>query len=206
MQSEVQHQIHGKLGARLRELRLERALSVRTLATRTGFSPSFISQVEGEIVSPSLASLEKIAAELGVSLAQLFSSLESTPRTIIRRDERTRYESTWSRSVVEALTDGTPGRKLSAVQVIFEPGGASGKRTARSQHDTFALVLSGTLVLSVEDESVVLSAGDAMYLTERSVSAWDNQSAEAATLLLVGVSGQPAALVEELVDDVHPLA
>lgn len=195
MQPGVQQGIHGKLGARLRQLRLERSLSVRTLATRTGFSASFISQVEAEVVSPSLASLEKIAAELGVSLAQLFSSLESLPRTVVRADERTTYESTWSRSTIEALTDAVAGRKLSALQVTFAPGGASGKRTARAAHDTFALILAGTLVLSIEDEPVVLTAGDAVYLTERTVSAWENQSPEEATLLLVGVSGLPTALI-----------
>jgi len=179
---------------------------VRTLATRTGFSPSFISQVEVDVVSPSLASLQKIAAELGVSLAQLFTSLESAPRMVVRADERMTYESTWSQTLVEALTDAAPGRKLSAVQVTFEAGGASGKRTARSPHDTFAFVLAGTLVLSIENESVELSAGDAVYLVERSVGAWENQSTEQATLVLVGVSGQPAALIDVVVDDVHPLS
>jgi len=198
MQTDAQQGIQGRLGARLRELRVERNLSVRTLAARTGFSPSFISQVEAEAVSPSLASLERIAVELGVSLAQLFTSLESAPRTVIRAAERMTYESTWSRSTVEALTDATPRRKLSAVQVTFEPGGASGTRMSRSHHDTFALVLAGTLVLSTEDASLVLGAGDAVYLAERSVSAWENQGVEAATLLLVGVSGQPTALVEVL--------
>ncbi len=206
MQTDVQQGIRGRLGARLRELRVERNLSVRTLAARTGFSPSFISQVEAEVVTPSLASLERIAAELGVSLAQLFTSLETAPRTVVRAGERMTYESTWSRSTVEALTDAAPGRKLSAVQVTFQPGGASGKRMSRSQHDTFALVLAGTLVLSIEDASLVVGAGDAVYLTERAVSAWENLSVDAATLLLVGVSGQPTALVEDLVHDIQPLS
>lgn len=197
-----QHQgIQGKLGARLRELRVARGLSLRTLAARTGFSPSFISQVEAETVSPSLASLEKIAAEVGVSLAQLFSSLESIPRTVVRDDERTVYLSAWSQSMIEALTDGATGRKLSAIQVTFYPGGASGKHQARALHDTFALVLRGALELSLEDATIMLATGDAVYLTEHTASVWDNRSDEDATLLLVGVSGRPTALIGASVDE-----
>ena len=81
--------VHGRLGARLRELRGERGFTVRSLAGRTGFSPSFISNVESEVVSPSIGSLEKIAGALGVTLSQLFGSLEVSPRVIMRRSERT---------------------------------------------------------------------------------------------------------------------
>lgn len=144
------------LGARLRELRVRRELSVRTLAKRAGFSPSFISQMEADAVSPSLASLERIASELGVTLGQLFTSLESAPRTVVRRMERPSYESVWSRSIVEVLADAVPGRKMSAVQVTVAPGGASGRRPAPSPHDTFALVLSGGLVLTTEEGNVEL--------------------------------------------------
>ncbi|WP_371879132.1 helix-turn-helix domain-containing protein [Candidatus Chloroploca mongolica] len=41
-----------------------------------GFSPSFIAQIEADVASPSLASLEKIASALGVTRGQLLSSLE----------------------------------------------------------------------------------------------------------------------------------
>ena len=50
------------LGDALRRLRLRERVSVRTLASKCGFSPSFISQVELNQASPSLASLERIAA------------------------------------------------------------------------------------------------------------------------------------------------
>lgn len=178
------------LGARLRELRVRRELSVRTLAKRAGFSPSFISQMEADAVSPSLASLERIASELGVTLGQLFTSLESAPRTVVRRMERPSYESVWSRSIVEVLADAVPGRKMSAVQVTVAPGGASGRRPAPSPHDTFALVLSGGLVLTTEEGSVELGEGDTAYISEGTAFSWANRGDEPAELLVVGTEGK----------------
>lgn len=178
------------LGARLRELRTKRGLSLRTLAKRTDFSPSFISQMEADVVSPSLASLEKIAGELGVTLGQLFTSLESTPRTVVHRAERPSYESIWSRSIVEVLADAVPGRKMSAVQVTVAPGGASGRRAEPSPHDTFALVLSGALVLTTEEGGVELGKGDAAYVREGAAFSWENRGEESAELLVVGTEGR----------------
>lgn len=178
------------LGARLRELRVRRELSVRTLAKRAGFSPSFISQMEADAVSPSLASLERIASELGVTLGQLFTSLESAPRTVVRRMERPSYESVWSRSIVEVLADAVPGRKMSAVQVTVAPGGSSGRRPAPSPHDTFALVLSGGLVLTTEEGSIELGEGDTAYIPERTAFSWANRGDEPAELLVVGTEGK----------------
>ncbi len=181
---------NGKLGSRLRELRLGRGLSVRTLAARTGFSPSFISQVEADQASPSIASLEKIAVQLGVTLGQLFSSLESSPRVLVRANERVSYNSAWSRSIVEALTDEAADRKLSAVQVIVEPEGSSGRKVAASLEDTFALILSGSIKLTTEHDVWDLQVGDAAYFQEGDVYMWENSSQEQATLLLVNVAGR----------------
>lgn len=197
----AQNVTRGRIGPRLRELRTERGLSVRTLAARSGFSPSFISQVESDAVSPSIASLETIVRELGSSLAQFFSSLESMPRRVVRRDERQTYESAWSLSTVEVLTDAAPGRKLSAVQVIVEPTGASGKRATFSAQEMLGLVLSGELTIVFEDGAEDLQAGDSFYVTEGVSFSWENPGTENATFLIVGTPGRPDATASVLTEE-----
>ena len=66
------------LGGTVRRLREDQGLSLRTLAARTGFSASFLSQVENGQASPSISSMERIAAALGVTLGQFFQGAEST--------------------------------------------------------------------------------------------------------------------------------
>ena len=168
--------LHTRLGAKLRQLRTERGLSVRTLAARSGFSPSFISQVEADAASPSIASLEKIVNQLGVTLGQFFSSMEAAPRVVVRRAERAVYSSGWSRSSVEALTDAAPGRKVSVVQVTAEPGGLSGRRPEASPQDTILLVLAGAVALTTDAESLTLAAGDTAYLAQGVPFAWENRA------------------------------
>lgn len=180
----------GRLGARLRELRMHQRMSVRELAARTGFSPSFISQVEADQASPSISSLEKIAGQLGITLGQLFSSLENNPRTVVRHNERSTYNSAWSRSIVEVLTDAAPERRLSAVRITIEPGGTSGNRPGPALQDTFALVVTGSVRLILEEEVYDLYPGDTAYLTQGDLFRWENVSTEEAVLLVVSRTGR----------------
>ena len=72
------------VGERIRQLRLGRGLSVRTLAAETGFSPSLISQVEHSHVMPSIGSLERIAMALGVSLSTFFAEAEANADRVFK--------------------------------------------------------------------------------------------------------------------------
>jgi transcriptional regulator with XRE-family HTH domain len=195
-----QPHVHGRLGARLRVLRGERGFSVRALAARTGFSPSFISNVESEVVSPSIGSLGKIASGLGVTLSQLFGSLEATPRVVVRHQERVLYKSAWSHSTAAVLTDAATGRKLSAVEVTIEPGGTSGT-PALCPQDTVALVLIGALTLTVDQEPLALAMGDTAYLQKGMTYAWGNETAADAALLLVGIADQIDIMRDVLADE-----
>src|SRR5438067_1437885 len=70
------------LGGRIRAERRLAGLSVRGLATRTGVSPSLISQIERGRATPSVATLWAIATELGLSIADLFA--DGQPGTAVK--------------------------------------------------------------------------------------------------------------------------
>jgi transcriptional regulator with XRE-family HTH domain len=191
-----------RLGAILRGLRTQQGLSIRTLAARAGFSPSFISQVESDSVSPSIASLEKIATALGVTLGQLFTSLEhaTAARTVIRAADRTTYTSAWSKSTIAVLSDFSPQRALSAVGLTIFPGGMSSRHPEARVYDTFATVTAGNITLIVESGESLLTPGDSAYLSAGTPFAWANQGDLPATLLMVG-SGSRIDLAKNVVSE-----
>src|SRR5437899_11886311 len=60
------------LGERIKALRLERELQQRQLAEKADLTPSMVSQIESGRLTPSLHTLGRIAAALGVPIATLF--------------------------------------------------------------------------------------------------------------------------------------
>src|SRR5512140_3787857 len=66
------------VGPKLRSLRHERALSQRDLAGKAGLSPNAISLIERDEISPSVATLQRLAGALGVKMGYFFSEEEAT--------------------------------------------------------------------------------------------------------------------------------
>ena len=150
-----------ELGSRIRSLRQARRLTLRELASRAGVTESFLSQVERDVTSPSIASAQRIARALDLSIAQLFADEPTTGR-VVRRDARKRVPYPALGSVDEFLTNNPAGR-LQVIRSELEPGGGTGEEPyTHASDEEFLVVLEGTLDLWVGDEHYVLREGDAI--------------------------------------------
>ena len=155
-----------QLGPRIRALRQARGLTLRELASRAGVTESFLSQVEREVTSPSIASVQKIARGLDLAIAELF--VEEAPHgRVVRAADRRRIGYPGLRAVDEFLTSGLDGR-LQVILSTVEPGGGTGDEAyAHDSDEEVVIVLSGTLELWVADERYVLEAGDTVTYSSR---------------------------------------
>src|SRR6185503_11454746 len=113
--------IEANLGEAVRKLRERSHMSLRTLAEKSDFSPSFISQVENGQASPSISSMERIAVALGVTLGEFFQATENGQSSIVRAGSRLGLNSEWSKANIESLLHSGPGGKLEAVLVTLLP-------------------------------------------------------------------------------------
>jgi len=173
-----------QVGGLLRGLREKRGLSVRTLAANAGFSPSFISQVENGQASPSIASLEKIASCLDITLAEFFQAGASRSSAVVRATERPRLESGWSKADIESLGTGR-GSRMEPVLITLRAGGISGRETHTHARDQFIFVVAGEVTLVLGESESVLTAGDAATIMAKTPYRWVNSSNEPAQLLVV---------------------
>ena len=155
-----------ELGPRLRTLRTARALTLRELAARAGVTESFLSQVERGVATPSIASVQRIARGLGLSIADLFAEMESVGK-VVRAGERRRIHYPGLGAVDEFLTRGRGG-KLQVILSTVEPGGGTGEEPYTHDSDEeVVIVLEGELDLWVGDEQFHLAAGDSVTHSSR---------------------------------------
>ena len=173
------------LGERVRTLRAEAGMSVRALASEAGFSPSFISQVENGQVSPSIASLERIAAALGATLSGIFASGQRDAVVVMRADSREELSSSWSQATIEALTPVRPGSSLEAVMITIAPGGRSGSQAGVHVGEEFALCFRGEVTLKLDERSHVLGQGDTVAFCSETPHLWQNCGSESAQVVIV---------------------
>ena len=174
------------IGEHIRRLRSDRGASVRAFAAQTGFSPSFISQLENGQVAPSLGSLQKIAEALGVTLGEFFAAAETGEEAlIVRLGDRRRMDSTWTDTHIEALGAMARSRRLEPVLVIFGPGGRSGQHPHAPTREEFAFVVKGEVTLTLADEATRMVPGDSVTLPAHAPRLWENRSREPAEILII---------------------
>lgn len=173
------------VGERIRQLRLGLGMSVRTLATKTGFSPSLISQVEHGQVTPSIGSLERIAMALGVTLGKFFAEPGTNTTGLVRATARQTVTSTWSQVSIEPLGPMDGSGNLEPVMITMAPGGRSGKYPTPQSGEKFALIFEGEVTLTLGDEVHVLRKGDAITFASATPHHWENTGASPAQVVIV---------------------
>ena len=155
-----------QLGPRIRSLRRARQVTLRELAERAGVTESFLSQVEREVTSPSIASVQRIARALDLGIAELF--VEEPPLgRVVRRVERRRIVYPGLNAVDEFLTAGRDGR-IQVILSTIEPGGGTGDEAyAHESDEEVVIILEGCLELWVGDEFHELGVGDSVTYSSR---------------------------------------
>lgn len=159
-----------ELGRKIRALRLERRLTLRALAEAVGVSQSLISQVERGLASPSITTLRRIAAVLGVPIAVLFlGSGEASDgetdrlgnRLVVRREERKSLRVPRSNVLYELLTPDL-NRRIEFLWIEYGPGDASRPDPMSHPGEENAICLEGSVVVTIEGEEFVLNEGDSI--------------------------------------------
>jgi len=174
------------IGETLQRVRRERGLSLRTLASRAGFSPSFLSQVENGQTSPSIASLEKLAGSLGLRLVDFFEEVQSLADTPGEASPRRHLTSEWSRASMEPLLAKGSLQRLDGMVITIATGGRSGKKPSTSTTEQLVYVLEGRLALSLDDDrQLVLEAGGAAAIPAGCSYLWRNSGPRKSRVLVV---------------------
>ena len=180
------------VGQHVQRLRQDSGVSLRRFAALTGFSPSFISQLENGQVSPSITSMQKIASALGLTLGQFFVGADGGEAgQIVRAKDRPTLSSGWSKAQLEALSVSRPAARLEATIVTLFAGGRSGKHPHADAREEFCLVLEGEVVLILGPEEHVLSKGDAATILPGELRLWRNERPKAARVVVVASAGRP---------------
>lgn len=177
--------VEQNVGEVIRGRRESLGLSVRTLAAKAGFSPSFISQVENGQASPSIASLERIGLVLGLTLSRLFEAADPRVPVVVRAGERKSLSSAWSRARIESLGASGSAAWLEPVMITLDPQGSSGKKLHSKTEEEFSIIFEGEVLLNLDGMEYRLERGDSALIPANVPHRWMNQSAKPASILLV---------------------
>lgn len=144
------------IGSNIRALRKRKGITLIQLCLQTGLSQGFLSQVETNKTSPSIATLENIAQALEVPLAYLLLKQEER-MTVVRSHERQITTSGSDHLQVEHLGSN---RHVKMLLVHVPPGASTGEEVHAHEGEEVHLVLQGRIYARQGEDEAELNPGD----------------------------------------------
>ena len=151
------------IGGRLKELRVLKGLTQEELADRAELSKGFISQVERDLTSPSIATLIDILQCLGTTIGEFFT--EATEEQIvfgkndyfIKQDKELLNEIQW-------IIPNAQKNTMEPIRLTLEAGGSTYPDTPH-EGEEFGYVLQGTVSIHLGGRTYKAKKGESFYYT-----------------------------------------
>ncbi|MBO7747981.1 cupin domain-containing protein [Paenibacillus sp. MWE-103] len=144
------------IGTNIRAIRKRKNITIAQICEDTGLSQGFMSQVETNKTSPSIATLENIAGALGVPLAYLLLKKEERMQ-IVRKGDRKITTSGPERLKVEHLG---AAKSMRMMLVELPPGGSTGEEPRAHEGEEVHLVVRGRIYAGQGEDAAEFGEGD----------------------------------------------
>ena len=168
--------IVSSIGPKLRDLRLQRGLSLQQLAERADVSAAAIHKIEKSGMVPTITTLLKLAGALNRSISYFVDEEieQNGPAVMVGADER-RTVYTSHLGIDLAGISGPYGRFfLAGAVATVDPGASSGDHAMEHPGEELVFVLEGALEFEVDGQPYRLAEGDSVHWRTDRPHKWRN--------------------------------
>lgn len=151
------------IGNKIRELRVQKGLTQEELANRTELSKGFISQIERDLTSPSIATLTDILQVLGTDLSKFFLE-ESEEQIVFRDQDYFEKVDTELANKIEWIIPNAQKNAMEPIRLTLFPGGSTYPDVPH-EGEEFGYVLSGTIRIHIGTHVYKVKKGESFYFT-----------------------------------------
>ena len=151
------------IGEKLRQLRTLRNLTQEEMADRCELSKGFISQVERNLASPSIATLTDMLECLGSSLREFFSQDDDEKTVFSENDMFVKEDPETLKGSITWLIPSAQKNSMEPILVEMNEGGRSPDVLAH-EGEEFGYVLSGTVTLVVGNRALRVRTGESFSI------------------------------------------
>lgn len=149
------------IGENIKSLRLQNNLTQEDLANRTELSKGFISQLENDLTSPSIATLVDILTALGTDLQSFFSEAKDN-QIVFKKQDYFVNESHELKHEMEWLVPNAQKNTMEPTLVRVSPGGLTIKDQPHDGEE-FGYVMKGEIILYVGKKQYKVKKGESFY-------------------------------------------
>ena len=170
-----------ELGAKIRDMRLQHGLTQEELADRCELTKGYISQLENDLTSPSIATLGDILSALGSSFSVFFRD-EKNEKIVFTEDDY--IEKNAEGHTQEWLIPNAQKNLMEPIVVTIAPH-TSLNEDFPHEGEEFGFVLAGRLTLERGGKKYICRKGNSFYFTADKPHKLSNETEKEAKVLWV---------------------
>ena len=163
------------IGGKIREIRIFNGLTQEELADRCELSKGFISQLENNLTSPSISTLEDILQCLGMSISEFFALDKQPVQIVFGKDDYFEKIDDQLKNKTEWIIPTAQKNMMEPILITIEPGGSTYPDNPH-EGEEFGYILKGSVEIHIgsqvfkakKDESFYFTPSHKHYLTSAS--------------------------------------
>ena len=149
------------IGERIKQYRVLKGLTQEELADRTELSKGFISQVERDLTSPSIATLMDILQALGITVSEFFNE-EQEPQIVFGKEDFFEKTDTELHNTIQWIIPNAQKNEMEPILLKLEAGGSTYPDNPH-EGEEFGYVLSGSVVIMLGNKTYRAKKGESFY-------------------------------------------
>lgn len=148
------------IGAKIKQLRTLCGLTQEELANRCELTKGYISQIENDLTSPTIATLNDILIALGTNMSDFFK-LDHEERVVFSKDDYVVKNDDWT---VTWLVPNSQKNEMEPI-LISLPSKTSTDIDMPHEGQEFGYVIDGEIILVIDKKEYVCKKGESFYFT-----------------------------------------
>ena len=163
-----------EIGSYIKKFRQSKGLSIRELAKKANITASMLSQIERNLVNPSINTLKTLSVELNIPMYRFFQSEEKPQKNLVVRSGQRKWLGDSAKNIAyELLIPDVQGSIEFCIMHI--PPKEFGEGFSMSHEgEEVAYILVGKTDILVDDTLYTLNAGDSLRIPPRARHSWNN--------------------------------
>ncbi len=170
-----------EIGRKIKALRTRIGLTQEELASRCELTKGFVSQLENDLTSPSIATLSDIVEALGTTMSVFFKE-EKQEQIVFTKDDF--FVDEQESSTRHWIVPNAQKNDMEPILLELKSGGES-EEIIPHEGEEFAYIISGKIDLVFEDSVETLSKGDTFYIKGNNTHVLKNPYQQEAKVLWV---------------------
>lgn len=173
------------IGKKIRELRKSKNFSIIDLSKESGLSTGLISQIERNMVVPSIKVMWKIANVLEVNIGYFFDEDDENieEKIVVRKDHRKSINTNDSTKSYELLMPNLNNKSIEFILITLDKETKINKELVSHKGEECGYIIEGKMKIILENKEYILEKGDSFYFDSKIPHVYENYGDETCVLV-----------------------